>query len=620
MGFTELGLHEALADKLTAAGINEPSDVQSQALPQLIAGKDGVIVSPTGTGKTLAYLLPLLQKLDGTKRETQAVILAPTQELAMQIMREAEIYGQPLGIKATALIGGASLARQLERMKGKPALIVGTPGRVREVATTRKLSLHNVIGVVVDETDRIFSLGGRSDVENIMRQCNRDRQTVFVSATRSEAMRDAEKKWLKDPWVSDPSETENENGLSSTLEHWYFLTDPREKIDLIRKIVRNLKPTAALLFVNETDKIGELLAKLRYEGFAVDALYGDTPGRERGEVMQRFRKGRSSLLIATDVAARGLDLPGLPLVIQFEPALDADHYVHRSGRTARMGNKGTSITLISPQQRFIIDKLEKQLKIEIHPKVLYEGRAVSLEEGNVKPEAGAARKPQASGGVAAKDTRPTWKSKSEYLASLEQKNKPGHLKAEEKLEGAERPTADRKPTDGYERKPGGTDRRPSRTDRNSTGGDGRTSIGADRKPIVGTDRKPTVEAARKPIVGADRKPTVEAAPKTIVGADRKPVVGADRKPAAAGLTVRKPQTNGKPEIGGKPSRGAKAEVGHASAASTSKAGNVAHPAKAPKPPQKPVKAKTDRARDSKNKGAPKWLKEKREKAADDNKQ
>jgi ATP-dependent RNA helicase DeaD len=417
MGFIELGINEVLAEKLLTSGIKEPSDVQSQALPPLLAGKDGVLVSPTGTGKTLAYLLPLLQKIDGTRRETQAIVLAPTQELAMQIMREAEAYGQPLGIKATALIGGASLARQLERMKSKPALIVGTPGRVREVATTRKLSLHNVTFVVVDETDRIFSLGGKSDVENLMRQCSRDRQTVFVSATRSEAMRDAEKKWQKEPWVSDATEQANENGLSPTLQHWYFLCDRREKIDLIRKLVRHMKPSSALLFVNDTEKIGELLAKLRYEGFSVDALYGDTRGQDRAEVMQRFRKGRTTLLIATDVAARGLDLPGLPLVIQYEPALDADHYVHRSGRTARMGREGTSITLITAQERFIIDKLEKQLKIQVQPKMLYEGRVVSLDEGREQNTPAPERKPLSSG-VETKDQKPVWKSKAEYLATL----------------------------------------------------------------------------------------------------------------------------------------------------------------------------------------------------------
>lgn len=397
MGFGDLGLKIELAERLASAGIAEPSDVQKAAIPTLLSGKDGVIVSPTGTGKTLAYLLPILNKLDGTRRDVQAIVLAPTQELAMQIMREAEKYGEPLGIRAVALIGGASLARQLERMKTKPALVVGTPGRVREVSQTNKLSLHSVTFVVVDETDRVFALGGKGDVENLMRQCARERQTVFVSATRSEAMKEAERRWQKEPWVADKAAEGKDNGLSPTLKHWYFLSDRRDKIELIRKLVRHMKPSSALLFVNDTEKIGELLAKLRYEGFSVDALYGDTPGRERGEVMQKFRKGRTAVLIATDVAARGLDIPGLPLVIQYEPALDADHYVHRAGRTARMGREGTSITLITAQERFIIDKLEKQLNIKVEPKLLAEGRVLSLEEAGVRRSKEFERKLQSEG-------------------------------------------------------------------------------------------------------------------------------------------------------------------------------------------------------------------------------
>lgn len=524
MDFKELGLNDLLAEKLAASGIAVPTDVQSKALPQLLAGKDGVLISPTGTGKTLAYLLPLLQKIDGSRRETQAVILAPTQELAMQIMREAEAYGQPLGIKCTALIGGASIARQLERMKSKPALIVGTPGRVREVSSTRKLSFHAVIGVVVDETDRIFSLGGRSDVEYIMRNCSRDRQTVFVSATRSEAMRDAEKKWLKEPWVADVSENENENGLSSTLQHWYFLTDPREKIDMIRKLIRHLKASSALLFVNDTEKIGELLAKLRYEGFSVDALYGDTPGRERGEVMQRFRKGKTAVLIATDVAARGLDLPGLPLVIQYEPALDADHYVHRSGRTARMGREGTSITLVTHPQRFIIDKLEKQLKIEVLPKMLYEGRVVSLEEGIERKEPGSERKSQENRGEA-KGPRPVWKSKAEFLATQKQQV--------EKPQETAQPSPAAKPLYAVR---------------------------------AASNGKRMDNRSNAPAAPAQTKPLSQVAAQSPAKVPAKP-------------------------------------VGKAAA----------------KPPLKSAKVKSDRARDLKNKGAPKWLKEKRETPPTDNK-
>ncbi|MFC4304825.1 DEAD/DEAH box helicase [Cohnella boryungensis] len=515
MSFTELGLNDALTDKLKAAGIAEPSEVQRQALPALLGGKDGIIVSPTGTGKTLAYLLPLLQRIDGSRKEVQALVLAPTQELAMQIMREAEAYGQPLGVKATALIGGASLARQLERMKSKPALIVGTPGRVREVANTRKLSLHAVSFAVVDETDRIFSLGGKNDVEHLLKMCGRERQTVFVSATRSQAMKEAERKWQNDPWVSDVTGKENENGLSSTLRHWYFQGDRRDKIDLILKLVRHMKPTAALLFVNDTEKIGELQAKLRYEGLSVDALYGDTRGQERGEAMQRFRNGRTKLLIATDVAARGLDLPGLPLVVQMEPALDADHYVHRSGRTARMGREGTSITLIAPEERFIVDKLEKQLGVTFEPKMLYEGRVVSLEEGLARK--GASGKGRSKPG---EEGRPAWKSKAEYMASLEKRKA-------------------------------------------STEGQGR-------------EPKPAAAEAKQ---GAERRDTGK-----LPGARTEPGAGIRAAKVHAAAGKRDEATGGKP---------------------------------AAKPVAKPAKIKSDRARDQKNKGAPKWLKAKREAAAED---
>lgn len=375
--FAALSLDGRLAAKLAEAGMTGPTPVQAEAIPPLAAGRDAVLRSPTGTGKTLAYLLPLLQRIDADRRETQAVVMAPTQELAMQIVRVAETYGEPLGVQTVALIGGAALSRQLERMKRRPQLVVGTPGRVREVASLKKLPLHTVRAVVVDETDRVFALGGRGDVEAILRGAARERQTVFVSATRSETMREAEARWLRDPWESETADDESASGLPQTIDHGYMVCDKRDKVDLVRRLARNLKPSGALVFVNDIERIGELLAKLRFEGFAVDALYGDTPGRERGEVLRRFREGRTKLLIATDVAARGLDIPGLPLVVQFEPALDADHYVHRAGRTGRMGRSGRSLSLVTPQERFIMDKLAKRLGIEITERRLAEGRLVA---------------------------------------------------------------------------------------------------------------------------------------------------------------------------------------------------------------------------------------------------
>ncbi|MDG0814653.1 helicase-related protein [Cohnella rhizosphaerae] len=223
-----------------------------------------------------------------------------------------------------------------------------------------------------------FRLGGKSDVEFVLKGASRDRQTVFVSATRSDTMRAAEAKWLRDPWETTVRQ-EQEPGLPQTIEHLYLVSDPRDKIDLVRRLVRTLKPASTLLFVNDIERIGELLAKLRFEGFAVDALYGDTPGRERGEVLRKFREGKTKLLVASDVAARGLDVQELALVLQFEPALDADHYVHRAGRTGRMGRSGTSITIVTPKEQFIMDKLGKQLRIEIRERRLARGKLEAVK-------------------------------------------------------------------------------------------------------------------------------------------------------------------------------------------------------------------------------------------------
>ncbi|THF76904.1 DEAD/DEAH box helicase [Cohnella fermenti] len=492
--FAALGLDERLVLKLKEEGIGAPTSVQAGAIPALLEGRDGILRSPTGSGKTLAYLLPLLQRIDAAKKETQAIVLAPTQELAMQIVRVAETYGGALGIRTVALIGGAALSRQLDRMKTKPQLVVGTPGRVREVASLRKLPLHQVRMAVVDETDRIFSLGGKGDVESLLRGIDRERQIVFVSATRTDAMKEAESRWLRGPVETGAAEGEAEHGLPGSIKHGFMVGEKREKVDLIRRIARNLKPSGALIFVNDIERIGELLSKLRYEGFSVDALYGDTPGKERGEVMRKFREGKTKLLIASDVAARGIDVPGLPLVIQYEPALDAEHYVHRAGRTGRMGKTGQSIMLMTPQETFIATKLGKQLGIAFEELRLREGKLL------------AAGKKRSGGRAAAAKEEPRAKAASQAKSATQAKS-----------------ASQAKSTPGKKSAP---------------------------------PAKPVPEAKA-------------AAPQAKPGGQARPMKEA------------KPASQAKPDLAAKPQTQTKA------------------------------KAKADRKKDSKNKGAPRWLKEKR---------
>ncbi len=364
------GLHPQIVETLITNNIETPTPVQAATIPVLLAGHDVTAKSQTGTGKTLAYMLPALQCVDTASSAVQVIVIAPTQELAMQIFRVAEIYGEPLGIKSQQLIGGASTQRQVEKLRLHPHVVVGTPGRMHELVKSGKLKLHQIRFVIVDEADQVFSLGSTMEVDTLLRGMARDRQIAFFSATRPREMEELEAKWMKDPQSVDVSMDQSTAGQ---VEHYYITCDKRDKADTARRLIRLLKPAAALLFINDTDEIANYEAKFGYEGFTVETLYGDADKQKRAATLARFRDGRCQLLIATDVAARGLDIVALPLVVHLDPAIDADHYVHRSGRTGRMGKSGTVVSIITPHELFIMNKFKKQLGIDIQEKVMYKG-------------------------------------------------------------------------------------------------------------------------------------------------------------------------------------------------------------------------------------------------------
>jgi ATP-dependent RNA helicase DeaD len=369
--FEELHIQAGLIELLKQRGIAQPTPIQERAIPSIIEGKDVLAQSQTGTGKTLAYLLPILEKADSSSKEVQAVVLVPTQELGMQIFAEMETYGKPFGFRAQSLIGGASLQRQIEKLRQHPHLVVGTPGRILELIKLRKLKVHQVQTVVVDEADQVFELGSKSEVEEVLKSMLRSRQLLFFSATVTDAIRQTAEQWMKEPLLLL---VEPEKKVAAALTHESILTVDREKIDTLRKLIRLLKPASALVFVNDTDIVGEIVAKLQFAGLEIEAIYGDATKQDRAKVMTRFREGRLKLLLATDVAARGLDIRGLTHVINFDPPPDAEHYVHRAGRTGRMGKPGSVVTMVTPQQVFILRKLEKRLGINIHPKAMSYGQ------------------------------------------------------------------------------------------------------------------------------------------------------------------------------------------------------------------------------------------------------
>ncbi|WP_238652267.1 DEAD/DEAH box helicase [Paenibacillus piscarius] len=372
--FAAIGIQEDLAARLAEFGITEPSPVQEQTIPLLLEGRDVLAASQTGTGKTLAYLLPLLQGINPDQRSLQKLVLAPTQELAMQILREAERYGAHRGIRAMGLIGGAAIKRQIDKLREHPHLVVGTPGRVRELIGLRKLKMHEVSTIVLDEADQMFQLSGAGEVTKIVSSALRTRQLVMLSATIG-----PETRLLASREMKNPAEVGIDPGMmtAQSLEHHYVVCEERNKIDMLRRVLRHYKPERAIVFVNATETIAEVTAKLNHLGLSAAALYGDADKVTRASVLARFRDGKFKVLVASDVAARGLDIENLTLVVSFDPAFDSEHYVHRAGRTGRMGKRGLSVTIVTEQQTFIMRKFARELDIQLDEREMAFGQALA---------------------------------------------------------------------------------------------------------------------------------------------------------------------------------------------------------------------------------------------------
>lgn len=375
--FESFSLHKTVLRNLKALNITVPTPVQQETIPSLLEGKDVIAESQTGTGKTLAYVLPLLEKVDPSAKKLQALILVPTRELGAQILQVIEQASAGLGITAQLLIGGAAIGRQIDRLRLHPQIAVGTPGRILELIKIRKVSMHHVKTIVIDEADQVFHQGEGQETEAIIKSALRDRQLCFFSATLPEGVRRLATRFMDDPVSVDVMP---EQRTAETLEHLFVVCEERERIDTLRRLVRTLEPASGIVFTNQVDDFGAILSKLKFAGLSIEGLYSEAGKQDRAKVMKDFREGRVPLLLATDVAARGIDIPDVTHVFHFDLPHDADHYVHRSGRTGRMGKRGTVISICSPSQLFILDKFSKALGITFTKKMLYEGKLASPSE------------------------------------------------------------------------------------------------------------------------------------------------------------------------------------------------------------------------------------------------
>lgn len=377
MTFSEIDVPPDLVAALAKQQITEPMPIQVAALPVLLAGKDAYLNAETGTGKTLAYLLPIFCRLDAKLDATQAVIVAPTHELAIQIQRQSCDLAQNAGwpIRTLLLIGGTSMDRQIDKLKKKPHIVVGSPGRIHELIGMGKLKTQAVRSVVVDEADRLLVAESLPTLRAILKATPRGRQLIFASATEQNESAEAIAALAPElVMLQAGAAPVNEN-----IEHLYLVCEERDKPEVLRKLFHALHPERAIAFVHRSDTAADVTAKLAHHQIPVADLHGARDKRDRKQAMDDFRSARVRVLIASDIAARGLDIPGVTHIINLDVPTQSKAYLHRVGRTARAGAKGQAVTLMTDDEVRLVQRYETELGIVMHRVRMREGQVIAAD-------------------------------------------------------------------------------------------------------------------------------------------------------------------------------------------------------------------------------------------------
>jgi len=360
--FSELGLSKQLLQVLPELGINEPTAIQAQAIPKLINDRGNFIgLAQTGTGKTAAFGLPLLERIDTSKKNIQGLILAPTRELGQQIAQQLEKFGKYLpGTRIQVVYGGASIMDQIRGLKRHPQIVVATPGRLLDLLKRKALSLATIEHVVLDEADEMLNMGFKEDLDEILSHSPEDKETWLFSATMPNDIRGIVKKYLKD--ASEVAINSKEE-VNKDIEHQYAFIRSSDKTEALKRILDVNDNIRGIIFCRTKLMTQSLSDELVKQNYKVDALHGDMSQAQRERVMSKFKEGAYSLIVATDVAARGIDVNDLTHIIHYSLPDDPAYYTHRSGRTARAGKKGISLSLASKKDLSRIKYFENKLNI-----------------------------------------------------------------------------------------------------------------------------------------------------------------------------------------------------------------------------------------------------------------
>jgi len=359
--FADIGINNDLLKGLSSLGFQEPTPVQAQVIPLMLERQvDLVGLAQTGTGKTAAFGLPLIQMTNTQSRQTQGLVLCPTRELCVQVAKDLEAYSRHVeGLRILAIYGGASIEQQIKVLRKGVQIIVATPGRLCDLINRRKVDISGVRYVVIDEADEMLQMGFQDELNAILAKTPSEKNTLLFSATMSREVAAIAKKYMSDPvevTIGKP------NAGAENVRHEYYMVQAKHRYLALKRIVDNCPNNYSIIFCRTRQETQEVANKLIQDGYNADALHGDLSQPQRDQVMRKFRCKNLQLLVATDVAARGLDVNDLTHVINYNLPDDIVYYTHRSGRTGRAGRTGTSVAIVHMKERFKIGQIEKKIK------------------------------------------------------------------------------------------------------------------------------------------------------------------------------------------------------------------------------------------------------------------
>ena len=365
--FKELGLQEEILTAIEKMGFVNPSPIQEKAIPQILSSDQDVIaLAQTGTGKTAAFGLPVLNQLDSNSKSVQAIILCPTRELCLQIAKELESFSADMrGVRVQAVYGGADIVKQIRGLKDNPQIVVGTPGRTMDLIKRGALKINDITWTVLDEADEMLNMGFRDEIDSILETTPEEKQTLLFSATMPSEVRRIASEYMHNPVEIAVSKV---NTASKNIEHHVYLVRSSDRYLALKRLADYYPNIYGIVFCRTRREAKDVADKLMQDGYNADALHGDLSQSQRDHVMEKFRNQNIQILVATDVAARGIDVNELTHVINFNLPDDPEVYVHRSGRTGRAGNKGISIIISGGREARKIRDLEKLIASKIEPK------------------------------------------------------------------------------------------------------------------------------------------------------------------------------------------------------------------------------------------------------------